>query len=168
MLILEKNSMQEANVTLLRPVSKLIPLIPDSDLSSLLRTAFELTDLSPVLLDRIEKDLDAYGLEKKKARLEDRAWQESRGVPLPGFDTDAEESWQDNLSLGSGRPRMPAILVLMFMLIRGYLGGFKKKKVAMLLKESKTLEICLRNLGYDLPGSSTLIDNVNAQQLQGQ
>ncbi len=156
--------MLESNVTLLRPVYKLIPLIPDSDLSGLLRVGFELADTEPRLLERIEKDLDAYAIEKKKRRLEDRAWLESRRTPLPGFDVSEDGSWKNNLNLGIGRPRMPAVLVLLFILIRGYLGGFKNKKVTMLLIESRTLEICLRNLGYKLPGFSTIIDNVNAVQ----
>ncbi len=71
--IFGENSMLESNVTLLRPVYKLIPLIPDSDLSRLLRVGFELADTEPRLLERIEKDLDAYAIEKKKRRLEDRA-----------------------------------------------------------------------------------------------
>ncbi len=53
--------------------------------------------------------------------------------------------------------------VLLFVVLRGYLGGFKDRKVAMTLQESTTVQICMMNLGYPaLPGASTMIDNVNA------
>ena len=57
---------------------------------------------------------------------------------------------------------MPAILVLTFVLCRGYFGGFKDRQTATNLAESRTLEIILANLGLSMPGASTIIDNGNA------
>ena len=58
--------------------------------------------------------------------------------------------------------RIPAALVLIFLLIRGYLVDFKDRKTAMILLESRTLEALLSGFGINLPGLSTILDNVNA------
>lgn len=155
--------MPSATVTPLRPVTKLVPLVPESDLSAILAETFALADAEPRLLDLIDRDRDAHATAKKKVRLEDRAWLAARATaPLPGLDVSVEARWLDDVELAVGRPRLPAICVLLFLVLRGYLGGFKDRKVAMLLLESRTIEICLAGLGIALPGASTLIDNINA------
>lgn len=155
--------MTKTTVTPLRPTRKLVSLIPQTDLSRLLAEVFALAAAEPQLLAMIDRDRDAVALKKKRERLEDQAWYQSRGAPLPGFSADAEDGWADSAELGAGRPRMPAIVVLLFLVLRGYLGGFKDRKVAMTLQESATVQICMMNLGHPaLPGASTIIDNVNA------
>lgn len=158
--------MTDATVTLLRPVRKLIPLFPDTDLSRLVAEGYSMACSEPIILEMIDRDRDVYALSKKKVRLEDQAWHMSRGLPLPGFEFDASNGSADDLELSPGRPRMPAELVLIFILIRGYLGGFKDRKTEMLLRESKTLEIVLTNLGVSLPGLSTILDNVNPIKIE--
>ena len=157
--------MLETNVTVLRPINKVISLIPNSDLSALLSTALLLANAEPHLMTLIDKDLDDHGVEKKKLRIEDRLWVESQSALFPNVDSDDEEFWRSDLQLGVGRPRMPAVMVYIFILIRGYLGGFKDKKTIMLLLESRTLEIFFQNFEYKSPGFSTIIDNVNAINL---
>ncbi len=156
--------MSMGNVTPLRPIRKLIPLIPDSDVSRLIAEAYALAASEPRILELIDSDRDAYAISKKRDRLEDQAWLSSRGSLLPGFDDEVDANWATDLELGSGRPRMPAILVLTFILCRGYFGGFKDRKTATNLAESRTLEIVLANLGINMPGASTIIDNANAVQ----
>jgi len=154
--------MPPANVAPLRPVAKLVPFIPDSDLSRLIAETLTLARAEPTVLEMIDRDRDALARAKKKARIEDREWFQSRGLPLPGFDTSGSDDWSTGIELGTGRPRIPAVLVLIFMVIRGYLGGFKDRKTAMVLVESKTVEIVLASFGITMPGASTIIDNVNA------
>ncbi len=146
-----------------RPTRKLLSLIPDTDLSRLLEATFALAAIAPHLLEMIDRDRDAAALLKKRERLEELAWYQSRGTPLPGFSAGDEDRWADGMELASGRPRMPALAVLLFLVLRGYLGGFKDRKVAMTLQESTTVQICMMSLGYAvLPGASTMIDNANA------
>lgn len=153
--------MLQATISLPRPTRKLLSHVPETDLSRLLAEVFALAASEPKLLEMIDRDRDAYALRKKKERIEDRVWLESQGRPLPGFDISADADWADELDLDVGRPRMPAILVLIFIAIRGYLGGFKDRKTLTMLLESKTLEIVLVNLNHPLPGASTILDNVN-------
>lgn len=156
--------MSTGNVTPLRPIHKLIPLIPDSDMSRLIGEAYALAATEPRILEMIDHDRDVYALSKKRGRLEDESWLKSRGSPLEGFEVDEDTNWATCLELGAGRPRMAAILVLTFILCRGYYGGFKDRKTATNLAESRTLEIVLANLGISMPGASTIIDNANAVQ----
>jgi IS5 family transposase len=154
--------MTNAKVLPISSPRKLFQSLPNTDLSRLVAETLALAKVKPVLLDMIECDLDALAIAKKKERIADRDWQASRGIPLRGFDVSRDDGWLDDLTLGSGRPRTPGIVVLLFMVIRGWLGGFKDRKVAMLLAESKTVEICLASLGCRMPAASTLIDNANA------
>jgi len=154
--------MSSATVTPVRPLRKLIPLSPQTDLSRLLAETFTLAASEPKLLAMIDRDRDQAALQKKRKRLEDQAWYESRSVALPGFAVSSGDDWSSDLELGSGRPRMPAMAVLIFLVVRGYLGGFKDRKVAMTLQESMTVQACMMSFGYAaLPGASTMIDNVN-------
>ena len=159
---LEKNSMTSGTIIPFHPLRKLIFLLPDSDLSRLVAEGYALACFEPRILELIDQDRDVHALAKKKARITDREWLMSRGSPLPGFEIGFDEDWADDLALATGRPRMSADLVLIFALLRGYLGGFKDRKTAMLLLESKTLEAIFANLGVRLPGLSTILDNINA------
>ena len=154
--------MTEAKVLPISIARKLFQSIPDTDMSRLIGVTFALTKSHPDLIDRVERDLDARAIAKKKDRMNDQAWSQSRGTLLNGFDRGAAEDWLDDLELDGGRPRTPAIVIIMFLVLRGWFGGYKDRKVATVLAESQTIDICLTSLGCRVPGASTLIDNVNA------
>ena len=103
--------MPMATVTLLRPVRKLLPFLPDSDFSRLIAEGFALARAQPRILEMIDRDRDAFALVKKQARRGDQAWLISRGLPLPGLDGDVDVRLADNAELATGRPRMLAVLV---------------------------------------------------------
>lgn len=146
-----------------RPVPQLFILgAPDTDMARLVAEVDRMARLAPELLTMIDADLDAYGLDKKRAREADRLWRESQNQALPGFDVTTRDGADRCDALLTGRPRMPAQLVLLFLVLRGYLGGFKNRKVASLMADSMTLRIYLQASGWTLPAESTLIDNVNA------
>lgn len=133
---------------------------PDSDIARLIDEVDALAQRKPAILTMIERDLDARGLAKKRLRVADRRWREARNARLPGLGD--EDDGADATALCDGRPRMPAILVLVFVVLRGYLGGFKDRKVQSQLADSMALAVFLRSHGYELPGASTLVDNTNA------
>lgn len=154
--------MTEAKLSFLRSVVKLIPpQIPDNDFSKLIAEGFALAKAHPHILEAIDRDRDVVAMEKKKARLIDQEWLRLRGLHLSGFEVSPSVHWAEGLELGIGRERMPAVLVLVFMLIRGYKGGFKDRKTVSDLADSKTLEIVLDSFGLSMPGASTILDNIN-------
>ena len=67
------------------------------------------------------------------------------------------------LELAQGRPRTPAYVVLVALMLRGYFGaGFKASESSTMMQESITLNIFFSNLGLKMPGRSTLTELVNA------
>lgn len=153
--------MTGAKIASLYSIVKLIPQIPDTDLSRLIAEGLALGQSNPHILAAIDRDRDAVALQKKRVRVEDSEWLKTRGSSPLYFDTDESSDLSGPLELGAGRERMSAIMVLVFILIRGYFGGFKDRKTATTLAESRTLEILLMNFGIGMPGASTIIDNVN-------
>lgn len=159
----EKSSMATIKLASVRPVTKLIPQqIPDTEFSRLIAAGLDFGVRNPQILDAIDRDRDRVALAKKRERLKDQEWLASRGTRLPGFDVCDSPNWMAGLELGLGRERMPAIMVLLFILMRGYHGGFKDRKTLSNLLESRTLDIVLASFDLSMPGASTILDNVNA------
>lgn len=141
------------------PVTALFLTPADSDLREVLEQAHALIESCPALVDLVEADLETHALRKKALRVADKEWLAS--LPLPSLALDASPA--KPLVLLEGRPRTPAYVVLMAVLLRGYLGsGFKACESTALMHESITLRVFFDNLGLKLPGRSTLTELVNA------
>ena len=147
------------------PFSTIVPLFldpVDSDLRAFLEEAHLLIQEFPPLLQAVEKDLDAHALRKKTVRVADAQWLANRTLSLPGVPEPAKEP-DHPLVLNQGRPRTPAYVVLVALLLRGYCGaGFKSAEVTSAMQESITLCVFFTNLGLKMPGRSTLTELVNA------
>jgi hypothetical protein len=99
----------------------LLFLVPgDSDLLAVLREAHGLLAAFPGLIRSAEADLDAHGCRKKGLRMADAAWQAGRTAPLPGHADAPIAIDPATLKLAQGRPRTPAYVVLIALLLRGY------------------------------------------------
>jgi IS5 family transposase len=135
---------------------------PNSDLLLFLSEAHRLIVAEPSLLAAVDRDLDAHGKSKKALRIADARWAQEQSRALPGFSSQTTVLDPQTLILLPGRPRTSAYVVLMFLLLRGYAGGFKRNDVTTLAQESVTLMIFFHNMGCKMPGSSTLTELVNA------
>jgi hypothetical protein len=135
----------------------------DSDLRQFLVEAHGLLVGCPALVASAEADLDAHGCGKKALRVADVAWRAERTAFLPGVASEPIVIDPARLTLAQGRPRTPAHIVLIALLLRGYFGaGFKSCDAATMMQESITLRIYFANLGLTMPGRSTLTELVNA------
>jgi Transposase DDE domain len=134
----------------------------DSEFCAFLQEAHTVVERNPALLAAIEADLDRHSLEKKSLRVADARWWAARGQPLPMEGLAPAGETPEPLRLGVGRPRTPAYVVYMFLVGRGYFGGFKTSEATTLMLESVTLRVFLANQHTTLPGRSTLTDLVNA------
>ena len=133
----------------------------ESDLRRFLEEAYDLAVQYPSILGLIDADLDAHGLRKKTLRRADRQWREAHTETLPGHKVEPAVTAPE--TLGQGRPRTPAFLVLVALLLRGYFGeGFKACGAATVMLESTTLMVLLANMGAPRPRASTLTELVNA------
>ena len=132
-----------------------------SDLNDFVKQAVEIADSHPEILREIDHDLDIHGLKKKAMREADRRFYEKLNPSFEGMaDLSAPETCP--LELEGGRPRMPAIIVFVLLLLRGWIGGPKSCQFQLVLKESITLHRFFETQRFQVPGTSTVVDNVNA------
>jgi len=144
------------------PIYNLILPVPDTDFRDFLDEVDELLRFAPEIIDAIEKDLDADARAKKKLRLEDRKFFENRTSDLPDLHVEEAALLADQLEIGTGRPRMSAELVYLFLMIRGFLGGSLASKTSRrFLRESMSLYAYLDNRDLPMPGVTTILENVN-------
>ena len=118
------------------PIRNLFLPVPDTDFREFLDEVAELARFAPEIVTTIEGDLDAHAREKKQLRLEDQKFFESRTEGLPGLDIEDGELLSEALTLGVGRPRMPAEAVYVFLMMRGFLGSLSAKQSRRFLRES--------------------------------
>jgi IS5 family transposase len=144
------------------PIPLLLLSAPDSELLAFLQEAQRLVDHEPRIIERIEQDLDRHGKQKKALRLEDERWTAAQSLGLGGVALEAGVQDVEQLRLGLGRPRTSGYVVYMFLVGRGYYGGFKSSEAMTLLQESTTMMVFLANQGRSMPGLSTLHELVNA------
>lgn len=136
--------------------------IPRTELSDILEIAFNLLDRNPGILKRIDEDLEAHGIAKKKMRLADRAWALSHGV-LPGFETEGYMV-PEKLELCVGRPKeMNALMIYLFIVLRGYFTSLTSTKAIDRIRDSRTVNDYIKAYGLgEIPARSTVHENVNA------
>lgn len=140
--------------------------LPDTDFRDFLDEVDEFIRFAPEIITAIEGDLDVHARDKKKLRLEDRMFFESQTGEIPDLDIEEGEILSKELKLAVGRPRMPAEVVYVFLMMRGFLGSLSTKGSQMFLRESMNLHGFLEQRGLKMPGSSTINDNINAVSYQ--
>ena len=145
-----------------QPLPRLFLMPVDSQLHQFLIESHRIVEFEPAILDRIDSDLDAYGLKKKARREADRRFREAQTSDLPSLKMELRQIDPARMQLEIGRPRMEAYAVYLFLMLRGRLGGCKDQEGRLILEESRTLHWWLENLGLSLPPASTLSENLNA------
>jgi hypothetical protein len=149
--------------SLFSAIPTLFLVAPESELLAFLEEAHKLVVGAPALLAHVDADLDAHAKAKKAMRLEDAAWLRQQTATLPLLDATAAPTSPDALTLAQGRPRTPALVVYVALMLRGFFGaGFKSFDSTTMMQESRTLHVFFTNLGLAMPGRSTLTELVNA------
>jgi len=147
----------------LRPLNLLFLNNPESELSYYLEEANNLVFREPVILEKIDADLDSHGKIKKKKRILDSRWELSQSRKLPHMVIEEREISEDDLRLQGGHARMSAYLVYMFLMLRGFFGGVKSSEFKLFLMESKTVELLFACCNIEkIPGFSTISEDINA------
>lgn len=143
---------------------------PHSDTSYIIHDTMQLARLYPAILTRIKEDQVAHGLAKKKCRLEDAAFNRKQkaknDVFLPSMsdiclDDDENIPQYDDLVLQQGRDRVPPLVVLAFVILRGFYGSITDRTAVDRIGESCTLQIVLGHLGCRCPKRSSISENLN-------
>ena len=118
----------------------------------------------PCLLTLIEADRDRYALEQKALRERDRLWALAQSPLLPMVLPEEREATP--LALQDGRPRTPAEVVFIFMVLRGFVGGrLADAQLYALLSDSITLRSYLPD-PTSVPAISTITSILNHELSQ--
>lgn len=151
----------EQNNSVETPLSNLILPIPDTDFRDFLDEVEELAKFAPQIIEAIENDLDANAREKKKLRQEDCRFFASATADFAQLNIQEADILAGELNLGTGRPRMPAYGVYVFLMIRGFLGSLTTKAARRFLRESMSLYGFVQARGLRMPAVTTILENVN-------
>lgn len=136
----------------------------DTKLAKIIDGALALAGHYPSILEAIQADQDRHARVQKAQRLRDRRWLANRTEQIPGFEDDLKDEWEideETLTLGGGRPRMPAEVCYVFMDIRGYFGSVTDSQADERIRESCTIRRYLARRGLGMPSERTILDNVN-------
>jgi len=134
--------------------------VPETNFSLQLNEAMQLYENTPAIETSIIADQDSYAKRKKAMRVQDKAWMNRHQPAL--IDTFVCEVKPETLELCAGRPRMHPIVAYVFLWVRGTFGSsLKDSAVRSMLQESATFTIFLMNRGINLPGASTVVDQIN-------
>jgi len=143
-------------------VGNLFLPVPDTEFHDYLLQIDEFIKFAPEILEAIEQDLEKHGIKDKKKRLVDKRFLEEKTGELPGIQLEKYPVNDFELKLNVGRPRMPAYLAYVFLMVRGNLGSVTSKKAVTFIRESISLYSLLLNRGYKLPAPTTILENINA------
>ncbi|MDP2816598.1 MAG: hypothetical protein Q8O19_07970 [Rectinemataceae bacterium] len=113
----------------------------ESEYFTFLQEAHQLVAGDPMILDAIDADLDLHGQRKKALRIQDAQWTEAKTQSLPTIERLAPSVAAESLILGTGRPRTNAYVLYLFLVGRGFTGGFKSADATTLMLESVTLQV---------------------------
>lgn len=129
-----------------------------SELADFVGLTRQIIDRYPEILQKIEADQVQHGLAKKQIRIADKRFRECLAQDLP---FEIGENLAPPATLDQGRPRMPALLVVVFFFLRGWFGGAKGDRFRIFVSESQTLRQLYDELQVKAPGLSTINDNLN-------
>ena len=136
------------------------------DIADFLQCAFQALRKDPGILDAITNDLDKYALEKKHERLAEAEWIKKQTMSL-GLDCQDTGSAK-KLTLGTGRPRMSAEEVYLFVLIRGYFSSVTDRQACERIRDSITIRAFYENHypGKSIPARSTIHGNIQSVSME--
>lgn len=146
-------------------IGNLFLTVPDTDFRNFLSEVDDLVRFAPEIITAVEADLDLHARKKKSLRLADRRFFESQTQDIPCLEIEACEVQIKDLSLAPGRHRMPAKAVYMFLMMRGFLGSISTQQSVRFLHESISVYVWLQGIGLEMPGVSTILENINAVSL---
>ena len=140
----------------------LISPVPDTDLRDFLQEVDDWYQSTSKIGEMIDQDLDAHALKKKRRRMEDRAFLDNQTADLAALELPDHTIDEKMLTLQNGRPRMPSKVVFLFLMLRGFLTSLTSKPARLMILESISLQDFFDRHGFQIPGQTTTLENVNA------
>ena len=99
---------------------QLVFLTPvDSQLNDFLNEIHKIACFEPLIVERIDQDLERHAKKKKLLRLIDEQFLAGQTPDLPKLRLQLHELKLDEIELEIGRPRTEAYVVYLFLMLRG-------------------------------------------------
>ena len=149
---------------------KIIPIVRverffdccDSDFEKHLRESVAIWERFPEIEARIAADQNSHGEAKKLLRKTDEQYESNRSEPM-SFYSDLEPLERTGCELKrTGSPRMPPFIVYIYAMAYGWLGSIHSRNARTVLQESLSIRSYLDSFDMDMPGISTIDENVKA------
>jgi len=140
---------------------KLFPTPHASDFDDFVRECVDFYHRHPEIERMILEDQRRHALEAKhqRARATNDEWVAT--LPLEGFEDLDADLGACSVQLGVGRPRTHPVAVFVFLMIRCRSGGPCHRQTWDLVVESQSLEAVLAPYCRNLPGRTTILENLN-------
>ncbi len=136
--------------------------VPDTKLGEIVNEALNFSRRFPEIIEAIEKDIEWAGRKAKFDRLRMRQWEQSQNPDLPWDSLPAEKDLQlEDLSLKTGRPRMKAETVYLFLTLRGYFGSVSDQCAAERFADSITVRNYFEGRNIEVSAPRTILDNLS-------
>lgn len=143
-------------------IPNLFLTIPNTDLIRIIEESINVLNNYPGILDKIFNDQEKLAKQKKELRLEDKIYFLNKNEDIPGLNiSDTNEITPQHLELQTGRPRMNPQTLYLFIITRGYYGSVTDKDAVNNMTDSMTLKIILDGWNIKMPGSTTILENLN-------
>lgn len=136
--------------------------VPDTKLAKLINFSQETGSLYSEIYKRINADLDRKGLEKKKIRIKDKRYIANQTGFLSEDLSCSEKIESRVTTLKTGRPRVSAEEVFIFICLRGYFDSVTSEEASERMIESLSLQIYYLDKGKKMPRPKTINENLNA------
>lgn len=141
--------------------SNLLLTVPETELNKFCEEVLSLGENHPEIYERIANDQDINARQKKLLRKLDQQYCHDKNPDLPAIGCEQPKLSVDELDLAIGRPRMAPELVFLFLSLRGYYGSVTDREICDRFKDSLTLHVLFSNLNLKIPGSTTILENIN-------
>ena len=140
-----------ANVPLLpsQPLARLFLMPVDSELQQFLIQTHRIVQFEPTILERVESDLNTYGLKKKLVREADRRFLEGQTSDLAQLKIELRQVDATKMELEVGRPRLEPYIVYLFLMLRGRFGGCKDQNARTHIRVREIRIAASRKAGSD-------------------
>lgn len=128
--------------------------------AQLFKEVLILSEKFPEIIEKIQLELDAYGLQKKQIRIANKKHGNDNQPDL--IDLSDIKSEIVELELNDGRPRaIPNEFLLYLLVLRGCYGSISNQDVSELIKDSETIKYIIEYYGCNDLKINTMRENLN-------
>ncbi len=134
--------------------------VPDTDLAKLIEGSQKTGRIYKDIYEKIDAELELKGLEKKKIRIQDQKYIDMQTGTLSDEFEDTDIDYCP-ANLETGRPRITAEEVFIFICLRGYFNSVTDQEAAERMIESISLYVYYTNRNKKMPRPKTINENLN-------